>query len=115
MPLVIVGVLLLLAKTAEFGPVGGWSWWIILSPFGAAILWWHFADTSGWTQRRVMDKMEKRKADRRDKAMDALGLDRRREKQITRSQRDAARRSSADPTQRDSHQSGEPPRKDPRP
>ena len=102
MPLVIVGVLLLLAKLAEFGPFAEWSWWIILAPFGVAIAWWQFADKSGWTQRRVMDKMEQRKEERRQKAMDALGLNKRREKQVTRSQRDKARATTtADPTQRD--------------
>lgn len=99
MPLVIVGALLLVAKMAQFGPVGEWSWWIVLAPFAAAVLWWHFADTTGWTQRRAMDKMEQRKVDRRDRALQALGLDRRREKQVTRARQDAARRSSADPTQ----------------
>lgn len=99
MPMVIIGVLLLVAKMAEFGPMAAWPWWIILAPFGVAILWWHFADTSGWTQRRAMDKMERRKIERRDKAMEALGLDRRREKQIIRATRDKARLASADPTQ----------------
>ncbi len=102
MPLVIVGVLLLLAKVAEFGPFATWSWWIVLAPFGMAILWWQFADSSGWTQRQVMNKMERRKQERREKAMDALGLTRRREKLVTRSQRDKARATTtADPTQRD--------------
>jgi small Trp-rich protein len=99
MPLVIVGVLLLLAKLAEFGPFGTWPWWVVLAPFLGAILWWQFADSTGWTQRRAIDKMERRKAERREKAMDALGLNRRREKQITRARRDAARRTShVDPT-----------------
>ncbi|HLL09659.1 MAG TPA: TIGR04438 family Trp-rich protein [Rubrivivax sp.] len=102
MPLVVVGVLLLLAKVADFGPFGAWSWWIILAPFGLAILWWQFADKSGWTQRKAMDKMEQRKEDRRQKAMDALGLNKRREKQVTRSQRDKARANTgADPAQRE--------------
>lgn len=102
MPMVIVGVLLLLAKLAEFGPFGAWSWWIILAPFGLAILWWQFADKSGWTQRKVMDKMERRKEERRQKAMESLGLGKRREKLVTRSQRDKARlTTTSDPTQRD--------------
>ena len=112
MPMVIVGVLLLVCKMAEFGPVANWSWWIVLAPFAVAVLWWEFADSSGWTQRRVMDKMEQRKTDRRERAMEALGLDRRREKMITRSRRDAARRNSADPTQVD--HPPEAPRKEPR-
>lgn len=112
--LVIVGVLLLLAKLAELGPFGGWPWYVVLAPFVGAILWWQFADSSGWTQRRAIDKMERRKEERREKAMDALGLSRRRERQITRAQRDAARRtSSVDPTHVDTRPPEES-RRDPR-
>lgn len=99
MPLVAIGVLLLLAKWAEFGPFATWSWWIILAPFGLAVLWWEFADGTGWTKRRAMDKMEQKKIDRRDKAMEALGLiNRRRDKVITKSQKAKAVQVSADPT-----------------
>jgi small Trp-rich protein len=102
MPLVVIGTLLLLAKLAEFGPTANWSWWVVLAPFAGAILWWQFADSTGWTQRRAIDKMERRKAERREKAMDALGIDRRREKQIIRATRDKARNTTTvDPTQRD--------------
>ncbi len=99
MPLVIVGVLLLVAKMAEFGPFASWPWWLVLAPFVGAILWWHFADSSGLTKRRAMEKMEQRKAERRDRAMDALGLNPKREKQVSRARDEAARRASADPTQ----------------
>jgi small Trp-rich protein len=99
MPLVAIGVILLLAKWAEFGPFATWSWWIILAPFGLAVLWWEFADGTGWTKRRAMDKMEQKKIDRRDKAMEALGLiNRRRDKVITKSQKAKAVQVSADPT-----------------
>ncbi len=110
MPLVIVGTLLLIAHLADFGPFGSWPWYVIAAPFVGAVLWWNFADNSGWTQRRAMAKMERKKAERREKAMDALGLNSRRERQATRAKEDAARRNSppeerlgpkADPTQRD--------------
>ena len=122
MPLVFVGVLLLIGWWADIGPFGRLPWWVVALPFVLAVLWWHFADTSGWTQRRQMDKMEKRKTDRRDRAMQALGLDRRREKQVTRAREDAARRASADPTQvdhppeppRGAAADAPPPRRDPR-
>lgn len=97
MPLVIVGVLLLLAKIAAFGPFADWSWWVVLAPFGLAVVWWQFADTSGWTQRRAMDKMDRRKAERRQKQMEALGLGTRRERGATRSREDAARRNHPAP------------------
>jgi small Trp-rich protein len=111
--MVVVGVLMLLAWWADFGPFGRLPWWALGLPFLMAVLWWHFADTSGWTQRRVMEKMERRKAERREKALEALGLTRRREKHVTRAIKTAARASSADPTQVESPPA-EPPRRDPR-
>ena len=99
MPLVIVGVLLLTAKMAEFGPFATWSWWIILAPFGLAVLWWEFADSSGWTKRREMDKMELRKVNRRQRMMESLGLGtKRRDRIATKSSAAKARQVSADPT-----------------
>ncbi len=114
MPMVFAGVLLLVAWWADIGPFGRLPWWAVALPFVIAVLWWHFADTSGWTQRRVMEKMERRKAERREKAMDALGLSHRRERQVTKAREDAARRSSADPTQQADTQPPPPPRPDPR-
>jgi len=73
---IIVGVLLIALKVADIGPVAAWSWWIVLAPFGAAALWWAFADSTGITKRREMDKLEEKKVERRRKAMEALGIDR---------------------------------------
>lgn len=74
MAFLILGLVLFAAKLAGWGPVGEWSWLWVLSPFAAAVAWWAFADGSGLTQRRAMNKMEDRKRERRDKAMAALGL-----------------------------------------
>lgn len=99
MPMVILGVLLLVAKWAEFGPFATWSWWIVLAPFGLAVLWWEFADSSGWTKRRVMDKMEARKVKRREGMLESLGIGiRRRDRIATKSSAAKARQVSADPT-----------------
>ena len=96
MPLVVIGVLLLLAKVAGFGPFADWSWWIVAAPFIAAALWWQFADASGLTKKREMDKMEQRKAERRDRALEALGLRSKRGRQADRARQDQARK-LADP------------------
>jgi small Trp-rich protein len=74
MYLVVLGVLLLVMKLAEFGPVAQWSYWVVLAPFAGAVVWWSYADASGWTKRREIDKMEERKRERRRKNLDALGL-----------------------------------------
>ena len=95
MPLVIIGALLLAAKMAEFGPFATWSWWIVAAPFIGAVLWWQFADASGWTKQREMNKMEKKKVLRREKALDALGLNTGRDKKHSAARVDAAKRGSA--------------------
>jgi len=75
MYLVGLGVFLLLLKMAELGAVGQWSWIAVLSPFGLAVVWWAWADTTGYTKRRAMDKMDKRVAKRREENLEALGMD----------------------------------------
>jgi len=35
-----VGIVLLLMKYFEVSVVATWSWWLVLAPFGLAILWW---------------------------------------------------------------------------
>ena len=94
MVFLVVGVLLLLMKLTEFGPVAEWGWLWILLPFGLAVLWWAFADSTGLTQRRAIAKMEARKVQRRERDMQALGLDIRRDKRI-RVLKDAARKPGA--------------------
>ena len=72
---VLIGVLLLVLKFAEVGAVATWPWWGILSPFGLAVVWWIFADQTGYTKRKEMEKMDERKVARRNKSMAALGID----------------------------------------
>ena len=74
---VIAGVLLVALKLLEFGSVAAWPWWMVLLPFGFAVLWWTWADMSGFTKRRAMGKMDDKKTARRRKALAALGLDHR--------------------------------------
>jgi len=71
---VILGVLLVGMKLLEYGPVAEWGWFAVLWPFLVAFLWWQYADKVGLTQKRAMDKMEERKAERRRKHMVALGI-----------------------------------------
>ena len=97
MVLVVIGVLLLAAKLADFGPTAGWSWWIVGAPFAGAVLWWQFSDSTGLTQRRAMEKMDQRKAQRRDRALEALGLGTRNRRPAARP-RDDARTDRADPS-----------------
>ena len=84
---VLLGVALLALKFAEIGPVAGWDWWVVLLPFVAAVLWWAFADKTGLTKKREMDKMEERKQARRRKSMVALGLNPRERDKMTAEER----------------------------
>lgn len=70
---VAIGVLLLVLKLVGVAPVGEWSWLWVLAPFGLAVLWWAWADSSGLTQKRAMKRMDDRKEARREKALEALG------------------------------------------
>ena len=75
MAFVVLGVLLVALKLLDIGAPGVWPWWWILSPFAAAVVWWAWADMSGFTQRAEMDKMEEKKLARRRNALNALGID----------------------------------------
>ncbi|MFC6283933.1 MULTISPECIES: TIGR04438 family Trp-rich protein [Polaromonas] len=70
----LIGVAALLLKYMEIGPVATLSWWIVLSPFALAVAWWAWADKSGYTKRREIDKMAKRKQHRIDRQRDAMGM-----------------------------------------
>lgn len=69
----ILGVVLVLLKYLEIGPVAAWSWTVVLAPFALAVLWWAWADWSGYTKRKEMEKEDQRKAARIAKAKEAMG------------------------------------------
>ena len=93
MAFVVLGVLLIALKLADVGMVATWAWWWVLSPFGGALLWWAYADSSGLTKKREMDKLEDRKLERRRKNLEAMGIDR--DKQRTEENAMRARRAAA--------------------
>lgn len=70
----IAGVVLLLLKYLGVGFVADWSWWWVLSPFALAVVWWMWADSTGYTKRKEMEKMEQKKRDRIEKQREALGI-----------------------------------------
>lgn len=73
MYLVVLGLALIVMKYMQFGPVAGLSWLWVLSPFALAIAWWAWADSSGFTKRRAMEKELQRKQDRIDANRANLG------------------------------------------
>ncbi len=68
-----LGILLVLLKYLEIGPVATWSWWWVLSPFAVTAAWWAWADATGYTKRRAVEKIERRKQARIDRHKEALG------------------------------------------
>jgi small Trp-rich protein len=69
-----VGLVLLALKYLEIGAVAAWSWWAVLSPFALAVVWWTWADMSGYTKRKAMERENARKQARIDKNREQMGL-----------------------------------------
>ena len=68
-----LGLVLLVMKYLEIGPVATWAWWVIAVPFGLAVLWWAWADTTGYTKKKAMERENARRQARVDKNYEALG------------------------------------------
>jgi small Trp-rich protein len=68
-----LGLILLAMKYLEMGPVASWSWWLVLTPFALAVAWWAWADGSGYTKRKAMEREDDRRKARVDKNRAAIG------------------------------------------
>jgi small Trp-rich protein len=68
-----LGLVLMALKFLEMGPVANLSWLWVLSPFGLAIAWWAWADASGYTKKRAMERENQRKKERIDKQRENIG------------------------------------------
>jgi len=73
-----IGIVLLVLKYLEIGPVATWSWLVVLAPFGLAVAWWAWADATGYTRRKAMEREDKRRLDRINKHRAAIGTERKR-------------------------------------
>ena len=47
-------------KYLEVAPVVAWSWWVVFSPFGLAIAWWAWADSTGYTKNKHFTRVRHR-------------------------------------------------------
>jgi small Trp-rich protein len=90
---VLIGVVLIVLNLLEIGVVGTWNWqvtgdlWKFIFPFLLASVWWVWSDKSGLNKRREMERMEKKKEDRRKENLAALGMDTRARRKAQRPQR----------------------------
>ena len=73
-----LGIILLLMKYLDMDPVVGWSWLVVLAPFGLAMAWWAWADSSGYTRRKAMEREDKRRLDRINKQRENMGMKKKR-------------------------------------
>jgi len=73
----MLGLLGVALKLLEVGVVATWSWWIVLIPFALAIVWWAWADSSGYTKRKVVERENARRQERIDRQRSKLGTLRR--------------------------------------
>jgi small Trp-rich protein len=71
-----LGLVLLALKYLEVDPVGHWNWLIVLAPFGLAVVWWAWADATGYTKRKAMEREDARRKARIDKHRTAIGTER---------------------------------------
>lgn len=69
-----IGIVLLLLKSLEIDPVAAWSWWWVLTPFGLTLLWWAWADKTGYTKRKAAERAQDRKDARIARDREKLGL-----------------------------------------
>ena len=67
-----LGIIFLVLKYAEIGPVAAWSWWWVLAPFALAVIWWAWADSTGYTKRKAMERDDQRRDARRQRTKNAL-------------------------------------------
>ena len=69
-----LGLVLMVLKFMEIGPVAMWSWWVVLSPWALAVAWWAWADSTGYTKRKEMEREDERRDARIERNRDAMGM-----------------------------------------
>lgn len=88
---VLLGLLLIVCNLAGIGPMGQWEWdsadiFKMIWPFGLAVIWWVWADQTGYNKRREIEKIENKKTERRVANLAALGMDKHGRKKKRRAQ-----------------------------
>ena len=59
-------------EVVDVAGIAAMSWWWVLGGFAVTMAWFSYADQSGLTKRKAMEKMDKRKQERLDKQRELL-------------------------------------------
>jgi small Trp-rich protein len=70
----LTGIVLLVLWYGEIGPVAAWSWYVVFAPFLLAVLWWAWADATGYSKRKAVEKENAKKKARIEKSREAMGI-----------------------------------------
>ena len=69
--LLLVGLLLLVSKLLDLGPLAELSWWWVLLPFVLTLIWWEvFERRLGLDKKKAFDELEKAKQERIARALE---------------------------------------------
>jgi len=69
--LLYVGIVLLLSKLLDIGPLAGLAWWWVLLPFAVAWIWWEvFERRLGLDKKKAFDELEEAKKQRIARALE---------------------------------------------
>jgi small Trp-rich protein len=68
-----LGLILLALKSLGISVVARWDWWVVLLPFALAVLWWAWADWSGYTKKKTMERENRRRDERIERNREAMG------------------------------------------
>ena len=71
----LTGIVLLVLWYGEIGPVAQWSWYVVFAPFLLAVLWWAWADATGYTKKKAVEKENAKKKARIAKSREAMGME----------------------------------------
>lgn len=74
-----VGLVLLILKLLEIGPIADLSWWWVITPFIGALIWFEvFEKRLGLDKKKAFDELDRAKQDRIKKNMEAAKRPRKR-------------------------------------
>ena len=70
----VIGIVLVALWYGEISPVAQWAWYFVFAPFALAVLWWWWADWTGYTKKKVVERENAKKKARIDKSREAMGV-----------------------------------------